>query len=419
MGPYRQFVPSDRLKLFLAMCGISWKTLYRVTLSQNSATEWVVPDRRIWSLRSLFGIAVGIPLVLLFSLLIAREYLASRSEAARVMRTRMVEEARTRAKTLNHQFALMSHDPDRIALSLTVQKPKSVDEMLEFQYAMLAGNPSIYGNAVAWEPYAFDPKEKFCSPYVWRNADLDGAISNMMFNPQNNYDYLTGWDWYDRPKARYANTPEAPATIHIAGGGNETARPPRTEPGLWSDPYFDEGGGNVLMCTYSAPFFQGRKFAGVVTCDVTTDWISEFLADEAFEGSLFMLVAENNTVISHPRKDWIMRQIDDLFGRYDNPVWQSVLAKLKRASQDCVATASNGRSYENETIWIPELSVELPGVSRPGRFWAEAVQIPSTGWTLFCFVPEETVYRSTNALFQGSMIYFLAAVALGLSVLVR
>ncbi len=383
-----------------------------MTSPRNSAEAQVASDRRIWSLRSLFGIVVGIPLVLLFSLLIVREYLVSRSEAARVMRTRMVEEARTRAKTLNHQFDLMSRDPDRIALSLTVQKPRSVDEMLEFQYAMLDGNPSIYGNAVAWEPYAFDPKEKYCSPYVWRNAALDGAISNMMFNPQNNYDYLTGWDWYDHPKEKYANTPEVPPVLRMAGGDNETARPPRTEPGLWSDPYFDEGGGNVLMCTYSAPFFQDRKFAGVVTCDVTTDWISEFLADEAFEGSLFMLVAENNTVVSHPRKDWIMRRIDDLFGQLGNPVWQNVLDKLKRSSQNGVAAASGGRSYENETIWLPELSVEVPGVSRPGRFWAEAVQIPSTGWILFCFVPEDTVYRSTNALFQNSMIYFLLGLLL-------
>ena len=37
----------------------------------------------------------------------------------------------------------------------------------------------------------------------------------------------------------------------------------------WSEPYFDDGGGDVWMVTYSVPFFDSRQgFAGVVTLDV-------------------------------------------------------------------------------------------------------------------------------------------------------
>ncbi len=38
---------------------------------------------------------------------------------------------------------------------------------------------------------------------------------------------------------------------------------------VWSEPYFDEGAGNILMATYSVPFFQrdGRHSAGPVNGD--------------------------------------------------------------------------------------------------------------------------------------------------------
>ena len=38
---------------------------------------------------------------------------------------------------------------------------------------------------------------------------------------------------------------------------------------VWSEPYYDEGGGNTLMCTYSVPFFnEDNSFAGIVTADM-------------------------------------------------------------------------------------------------------------------------------------------------------
>lgn len=47
---------------------------------------------------------------------------------------------------------------------------------------------------------------------------------------------------------------------------------------VWSTPYFDQGGGQVWMITYSVPFFRRepdghRALAGVVTADLDLDWV--------------------------------------------------------------------------------------------------------------------------------------------------
>jgi signal transduction histidine kinase/CheY-like chemotaxis protein len=373
--------------------------------------------RKARSLRVVFALVVGVPVLLLFGILIVQSYYSTRTEAARVMREQMVNEVKTRAKTLNHHLAVMSHYPARIALAISIRKPDNVDTMLAFQYAMLADNPTIYGNAIAWEPFMFDPNEKYFSPYVWRDAERGGVISHSMFRPDNEtkYDYFEGWDWYEDPKKKYGFDTGIPSPLRFSGNNAEHAaehaKLPRFEPGIWCAPYFDEGGGNVLMCTYSAPFFVDRKFAGVVTCDVTTDWITEFLNIKAFPGGWFSLISTDTSLISHPNKDWVMKKIvdEEAIRSYDDVDWREWNAAL----MPIMADFKPDNTLDNEGIYRPELSLSLESFSgKGGRVWTEAVQLPVTGWVLLCVVPEEAIYGQANTQFQKSFFLFLGGIGL-------
>lgn len=44
--------------------------------------------------------------------------------------------------------------------------------------------------------------------------------------------------------------------------------PVDTESAVWSDPYFDEGGGNITMETYSVPIVVEGRVVGVATTDL-------------------------------------------------------------------------------------------------------------------------------------------------------
>ena len=373
----------------------------------SDATAPTLPGlRNPWSLRFTFGFVVGVPVLLLFGILIFHDYYVNRREAAASLHLQMISEAKTRAKTLNYHLSLMSRGPDQVARAITIRTPRTVDEMLSFQYAMLADTSIIYGNAVAWEPYTFDPQEKYCSPYTWRDLKQGGAVANMMFTPENGYDYLVGWEWYDAPKKKYGGTGETSHRLNFTDNQTEQPKLPRIEPGLWCAPYFDEGGGNVLMCTYSAPFFKNNRFAGVVTCDVTTDWIGEFLSQKSFEGGFFVLVGRNGSLISHPRSELIMKSIDTFVDSARDPSWKEMIAEMHRIGQSYENQPFNDPLSSNEGIYLPTLSRVLPDLSNSEPIWIESVQLPATGWILLCVVPQKTAYRTTDAQFQSNLLFF-------------
>lgn len=103
----------------------------------------------------------------------------------------------------------------------------------------LAENPGIYGAAFAFAPVERGGKVAKSSPYVFRAGD--GFIRKDL---AESYDYVSE-QWYSQPV--------------------ELGR------AVWSDPYFDEGGGDIWMVTYSVPIFDGDSaLVGVLTSDLPT-----------------------------------------------------------------------------------------------------------------------------------------------------
>ena len=74
--------------------------------------------------------------------------------------------------------------------------------------------------------------------------------------------------------------------------------------GLWVEPYFDDGGGRVLMTTYAVPVFRrdanGERFLyAVVTADVPLEELHNYLQRLRLGDSGFgILLSRSGTVIS-------------------------------------------------------------------------------------------------------------------------
>ncbi|MCX5871056.1 MAG: cache domain-containing protein [Deltaproteobacteria bacterium] len=113
---------------------------------------------------------------------------------------------------------------------------KSAFELLRLY---LGQNSYIYGAAFAFAPAEKSGKLVKSSPYVYRSG---GKLIEK--NLIDSYNY-TVQDWYLLPvKAR--------------------------EP-VWSKPYYDEGGGDAWMITYSIPIYSNGKqprLIGVLTSDL-------------------------------------------------------------------------------------------------------------------------------------------------------
>ncbi len=126
---------------------------------------------------------------------------------------------------------------------------------------ILAAWPDVYGSTIAAETGSAHSSPRPFAPYLFRR---DGGVefSDLALD---SYSYRT-LPWYRRAA--------------------DSLEP------VWSSPYFDAGGGDIWMVTYSVPFFRRaagvpRALAGVVTADLDLDWVRA-AAEEAALGPIGM-----------------------------------------------------------------------------------------------------------------------------------
>lgn len=138
---------------------------------------------------------------------------------------------------------------------------------------------SFFGSTMAFEPNLL-VKKPF-SPYFYKkNSTI--LYTNLA---QNGYDYLHK-EWYLLPKKKHTS--------------------------LWSEPYFDEGGGNILMATYSNPIYDNKKFIGVLTIDLSLKKIQEVVSSiEVLDSGYAFILSKNGKILGHPKKSKIMKNYKD------------------------------------------------------------------------------------------------------------
>ncbi len=190
---------------------------------------------------------VGVPGMLLFGgviwLVSVRSFDRVRDQTEQLIRA-MVE---THAARLDGSLYRASKIAELLAGALesgTVREQQQLETLLG---QMVEKSPEFYGSCVAFEPESFLPGERLYAPYFyWKEGKVQ---FEQLGTPEYNYFEK---DWYKTPK------------------GNGEA--------LWSEPYFDEGGGNALMITYSVPFRRGAEFWGMATIDIALSQFAEELA---------------------------------------------------------------------------------------------------------------------------------------------
>ena len=141
----------------------------------------------------------------------------------------------------------------------------------------LEEEPNFYGMAMAFEPGGVYNKE-YC-PYVYRH---NNTIVSKDLAVSEKYNYLTQ-EWYTTPK----NAKEA----------------------KWSEPYFDEGGAEILMATYGTPITYKDNFAGIVTIDISLEYLQQIIsAVHILKSGYAFLLSKDYKILVHPDTKKIMTQ---------------------------------------------------------------------------------------------------------------
>jgi len=158
-------------------------------------------------------------------------------------------------------------------------------------------NSPVVGSAVAFES-GYYPKigHKF-SPYSYRD-EATGQIKSMRLE----YEYFES-EWYKYP---------------IENGCSH-----------WSEPYFDEGGGEQMMTTFSEPLWdnEGHAFA-VLTADMSLKGItSELSAINQFPNSITFILSPSGSFISHPDTETLMNKNHEQFTSFGESAFVKDLGK--------------------------------------------------------------------------------------------
>ncbi|WP_163337671.1 SpoIIE family protein phosphatase [Desulfopila sp. IMCC35008] len=147
---------------------------------------------------------------------------------------------------------------------------------------VLSDNSEIFGTAVAFEPFGFDSDREYYTSYSYRSQNR--FAHTILGGLDYQYFYM---DWYQLAK--------------------EFEQP------IWTEPYYDEGGGNQLMATYSVPFYRKQKgrqvLRGVVTADISITRIQTLISEiNANESGYVFMLSRYGTFIAHPNSELVMNE---------------------------------------------------------------------------------------------------------------
>lgn len=259
---------------------------------------------------------------------------------------------------------------------LSVARPNNhnIEKLLK---TVLSKHPDIYGMTVALEPRSGLLETQGFAPYYYRN------------NGQIHYVNLAAKKYNYRQQSWYKKT--------IATGQAH-----------WSEPYFDQGGGNKAMVTYSAPIFieeQGTKrLAGIVTADITLSSLANLVSTLAVGDNGFAyLFTRKGNIITHTNPKRVMANVSNYWSDSQHPNrLQDLLTDMLNGQQDTRLVGC----FDKDNSPLCWLSYQPVNDDR----WSIAIVIPMAEMT-----GSLDQYRSNSLLITISGLLLLTVIVIFLS----
>ncbi len=152
---------------------------------------------------------------------------------------------------------------------IVAERINDPDFMFKITGELVQNNPLVVGSTIAFEPNFFPAKGFYFSAFSY--ADEKGGVKRIQ---QGGEDFkYHSMDWYRIPK--------------------------ETKKASWCEPYFDKGGAEIMMCTYSVPLMdKAGKVYAVLTADVSLEDLTRHVADiEPYPDSYAVLRSQKGAPI--------------------------------------------------------------------------------------------------------------------------
>jgi len=319
-----------------------------------------------FSIRMKLVLAIGVPLLAVYMGMACCEYHLGKREALARMESHLTELAARQAAELDGDLFTAEELARTLALVITSSPVFSVDQIHKLLQDNLRGNPKVYGMCVAFERNAFSQNVDLFAPYYCRDPHAGLRFVDIA----EEFPDYTNLDWYHPAKT----------------GG----RP------FWTEPYFDTGVGQRLMCTYTSPIFRNGKFCGVLTVDVLSEDMLMEIARIKIGSGYCALISRKGTIISHPDSSLVMREsIFSLANRHG-------LSELAEVGEQMVAGKAGVQKIRDYQTGKPSWIVYAP--------------VESAGWSLAAIIPESEVMAPIHARLVRSLIILAAGLVVILEI---
>jgi sigma-B regulation protein RsbU (phosphoserine phosphatase) len=346
-------------------------------------------------------LAIGLPLLVLLALMVFSDYFALRRLTRAQIEERLQEVAERYAARFDGHFRAIAGGVRTVAATLETDTDLSERQIYSILRGVLQADPLIFGSAAAFAPGAFPgeyrqregdapvdipeaphaetrPPGGLFAPYVFRASTAPATSPEPGLQ---RLDLARSYD-YTQPFAEWFVTP-------MASG----------EAG-WTAPYFDAGGGNVIMVTFSAPVQREGRRVGVVTADVALETLRQnTLRQTPADISLFIVDRQGNTILAPDAADLMSLNLKDLAAQPGAEGLDELFQSLQGGRRGVMSvTAPRDRA----------------------RYIVFTSRIEATGWFLIGAIPEERVMAPVLTMlaqrvgFGVLVIAVILAVVLGL-----
>lgn len=231
-----------------------------------------------------------------------------------------------------------------VAWLIEEQKLKE-DSICSILKSIVKHNPFISGSAIAYLPNRSQEKETELMFYASRN----GSAIECKKVDNTKYHYLSS-EWFD--------VPVKTARLH------------------WSEPYFDDGIGNMYMCTFSMPILdsEGSMFA-VLTADISLNEFKENIQQlKPHKECISYFLSREKQYITDSGLDSVK----------SNMVREEIEERQSLKKTD----KSNSKLKKTEYFYSEELSEEL---SDEFDVYIFHTTVPCTDWSIWSTYPRDAI----------------------------
>jgi class 3 adenylate cyclase len=271
------------------------------------------------------------------------------------------------ANEIEQEFLLVSQAVEDLAAFLETSSWNE-EELLQHIRRNVEEHKKVFGSTVAFLPHMFKPNVERFAPYFFRTK---AGIEFEQLGKAS-YNYFSK-SWFRLPV---------------------NMRTP-----IWTDPYFDEGGGNIPMITYSCPMFEKRKgksadqIRAVVTADISLERLNNLVnSKRLYKTGFLSVISDKGTFVTNRNPKRVMRTT--VF--------------------DAADEAGHPRAKEYAAAMLTEESGFYdigPGLTGTDSYLA-FTRISPPGWTLVATLPKRELFAEVDALFQTTMLLAGTGIAL-------